>query len=58
MTIPRWGHVERIEERRGAYRVLVENPEGKKPLEKPRRNLEDNIKIESSGRGMMVHGLA
>jgi len=32
----RWvGHVERIEERRGVCRVLVEKPEGKKPKEEP-----------------------
>jgi hypothetical protein len=30
--------------KRGAYRVLVERPEGKKPLGKPRRRWEDNIK--------------
>jgi len=32
------GHVERMEERRGAYRDLVEKPEGKKPLRRPRRS--------------------
>jgi hypothetical protein len=32
-------------ERRGAYRALVENPEGKRPLERPRRRWEDIIKI-------------
>jgi hypothetical protein len=29
-------HVACVEERRGAYRILVEKPEGKKSLEKPR----------------------
>ena len=32
-------------ERRGVYRVLVVKPEEKRPLEKPRRRWEDNIKI-------------
>ena len=34
----RWvGHVARMGEEKGAYRVLVGKPEGKKPLERPRR---------------------
>ena len=32
-----------IGERRGAYRVLVGKPEGKRPLGRPRRVWEDNI---------------
>jgi hypothetical protein len=31
------------------YRVLVEKPEGKGPLERPRRRWEDNIKLELQG---------
>jgi len=31
---------------RGAYRVLVGKPEGKRPLWRPRRRWEDNIKWE------------
>jgi len=31
--------------RRGVYRVLVGKPEGKRPLERPRRMWEDNIKM-------------
>ena len=31
-------------ERRGAYRVLVGKPEGKRPLGRPRRRQEENIK--------------
>jgi hypothetical protein len=43
----RWvGHVARMGERRGVYRVLVGRPEGKRPLGRPRRRWEDNIKIE------------
>ena len=34
----RWaGHVARMGEERGVYRVLVGKPEGKRPLERPRR---------------------
>ena len=43
----RWaGHVELIGERRDLYRVLVWKPEGKRPLGRPRRGWEDNIKID------------
>jgi hypothetical protein len=31
-------------EERGVYRVLVGKPEGKRPLRRPRRGLEDNIR--------------
>ena len=36
------GHVARMVEKRGVYRVLV----GKEPLERPRRRWEDNIKMD------------
>ena len=39
-------HVARMRERRGVYRILVGKPEGKRPLGKPRRRWEDNIKID------------
>jgi hypothetical protein len=43
----RWaGHVARIGEGRGVYRVLVGTPEGKRPLGRPRRRWEDNIKTD------------
>jgi hypothetical protein len=32
-------------ERRGAYRVLVRKPEGRRQLGRPRRRWEDNIKM-------------
>jgi len=32
-------------EKRGIYSVLVEKPEGKRPLERPRRRWEDNINM-------------
>jgi hypothetical protein len=42
----RWaGHVARIGQRRGAYRALVGKPEGRRPLDRPRRRWEDNIKM-------------
>ena len=33
-------------ERRGAYRALVRRPEGKRPLGRPCRRWEDNIKMD------------
>ena len=43
----RWsGHVARMGEGRGVHRVLVGKPEGKRPLGRPRRRQEDNIKID------------
>jgi hypothetical protein len=33
-------------EKRNAYRILVGNPEGKRPLGRPRRSWVDNIKID------------
>jgi hypothetical protein len=35
-----------MEEGRSIYRVLVGRPEGKIPLERPRRTWEDNIKMD------------
>jgi hypothetical protein len=43
----RWaGHVARIGEKRNAYRLLVGKPEGKRPLGRPRRRWEDNIRMD------------
>jgi hypothetical protein len=60
----RWaGHVARMEEGRGVYRILVGKPEGKRPLGRPRRRWEDNVnrdlretgidggKLDSAGSG-------
>ena len=52
----RWAeHVARMEEVRGVHRVLVGTPEGKRPLGRPRRRWEDNIKMDlqevGGGRG-------
>ena len=40
------GHVARMGEERGAYRVLVGKPEGKRPLGRPRRRWVDNIRMD------------
>jgi hypothetical protein len=43
----RWaGHVARIGEEREVYRVLVGEPEGKRPLGRPRRRWVDNIRMD------------
>jgi len=43
----RWvGHVARIGERRGIYRVLVGKLEGKRPIGILRHRWEDNIKVD------------
>jgi len=35
-----------MEERRSIYRVLVGKPEEKRPLGRPKRRCEDNIKMD------------
>jgi hypothetical protein len=43
----RWaGHVSRMGEGKGVYRVLVGRLEGKRPLGRPRCRWEDNIKMD------------
>jgi len=43
----RWaGHVAHMGKDRGVHRVLVGKPEGKRPLGRPRRRWEDNIKMD------------
>jgi hypothetical protein len=43
----RWaGHVARMGEGRGAYRILVGWPEGRRPLGRPRHRWEDNLKTD------------
>ena len=39
-------HVAHMGKRRGAYRILMGKPEGRRPLGRPRRKLEDNIKMD------------
>jgi hypothetical protein len=40
------GYVARMGEGRGAYRILVGRPEGRRPLGRPRLRWEDNIKMD------------
>jgi hypothetical protein len=43
----RWaGHVARVGEERKVYRVLVGQPEGKRPLGRPRCRWEDGIRMD------------
>jgi hypothetical protein len=43
----RWvAHVARKGEKRNAYGLLVEKPEGKRQLRRPRRRWEDNIRMD------------
>ena len=51
----RWaGQVVSMKERRGVYRVLVGKPEGKRPLGRPGRRWEDNIKMDLEEVGCRV----
>jgi hypothetical protein len=51
----RWaGHVALMGEKRNVYRLLVEKPEGKRPLGRPRSRCIDNIKMDLSEIGMNV----
>jgi uncharacterized protein (DUF1499 family) len=46
----RWvGHVARMLEERKVYRVLMGKREGKRPLGRPRRRLEDEIRMDLGG---------
>jgi hypothetical protein len=40
------GHVASMGEERNVYRVLVGKPQGKTPLERPKRRWEDGIKMD------------
>jgi hypothetical protein len=43
----RWvEHVACVGKRRGAYKILVGKPEGKRPLGRPKRRWEDDIKMD------------
>ena len=42
----RAGHVARMEEGRSAFKILTVKPTGKKPLGRPRRRWEDNIRMD------------
>ena len=43
-------------EGRGVYRVLVGKPEGKRPLGRPRRRWEDNIRMDLQEVGLGYEG--
>jgi hypothetical protein len=54
----RWTrHVASMGERRDPYRIFFGKPEGKRPLERPRRRWEGNIGDGSSGSEVWGHGL-
>ena len=43
----RWaGHVARMQEGRSAFKILTSKPKGKRPLGRPRRRWEDNIRMD------------
>jgi hypothetical protein len=51
----RWtGHVAGMGEKRNVYRLLVEKPEEKRPLGRPRRRWIDNIKMDLLDKGVNV----
>jgi hypothetical protein len=53
----RWaGHVARMGEKRGACRILVGRPEGRRQLGRSRRRWDDNIKMDLEQVGW-AHGL-
>jgi hypothetical protein len=54
----RWtGHVACMGEGRGVYGASVWKPEGKRPLGRPRRRWEDNIKMDLTETGIDSGGL-
>ena len=40
------GYVDRMEEGRSAFKILSVKPTGKRPLGRPRRRWEDNIRMD------------
>jgi hypothetical protein len=50
----RAGHVARVEEGRSAFKILIGPSVGKRPLGRPRRTLEDNIKIDLKEIGVIT----
>ena len=51
----RWaGHVARMEESRSAFKMLTGKPTGRRPLGRPRRRWEDNIRIDLK-KGFIKH---
>jgi len=53
----RWaGHIVRIGEKRGVYKVLVEKPEGKMPLGRPRSRVTDTCECGNKPLGSIKCG--
>ena len=53
--ILRWaGHVARMEEGRNVFKILTGKPTGKRPLERPRRRWEENIRMDLEEIGINV----
>jgi hypothetical protein len=51
----RWvGNAARVGRRRGVYRVFMGKPEGKRPLGRPRRRWENNIKMDLQDLGCWI----
>jgi hypothetical protein len=51
----RWaGYVARMGEVKGAYNILVRKPEGRRPLVRPRRRCEDNIKMDLGEKSLEI----
>jgi len=50
------GHVARLGDRRGVYKVLVGRPDGKTPLGRPTCRWEDNIKMDLREVGWAIMG--
>jgi hypothetical protein len=49
----RWArYIARMREKRNSYRILVGNPEGKRPLGRPRSKCDDNIKMDLGDIGL------
>ena len=46
------GHVARMEEGRSGFKILTGKPTGKRPLGRPRRTWEDNIRIDLEESGI------
>jgi hypothetical protein len=44
-------------EKRGAYRIFVGRPEGRRPLGRTRRRWEDNIKMDLQGVGWSMDSI-
>ena len=52
MLVPWAGHVAKMEEGRGTFKILTGKPTGKRPLGRPRRRCEDNIRMEIEEKGI------